>query len=547
MGNQPYELNPPGRERTSGNRPPTIANLPAVPVPVAGAPRSATGSHQCPNCGAWTPIGSSICAECGVRLQPKPQKVRCRLCGANAPASLVICPHCGRELQAAPSRILSWGAPVVLVALALLILAPRWENGNPLPWVQSGFDAGRTWVNEMAQRLDPQITIATLPETVVDGQGLDNTAILPTNNQVNPFSGDAERTNVGDQTLVSTTPLTGSQETNGQGAPAAANQAPQAMDAAVVTPTATLAEPTAPVVVPPTATSAAPPPTPTATPMPATPTSPPSATATPRQPTPSAIVESLPVVTTPDKALVAASVITNNGGITTGTILQPTATIPLPTPTPIPPTATATPAAVTYTVRAGDTPAEIAGQFGITINELLAANGLTLNDARRLRVGQVLTIVTAATPAPTPTSTTASATATPTLPAAPTATNTPASTVRVDAPVLRSPENGSFLSCNSNNALIWLPVAYIRESDQYLLHLGFLNGYNGDGSEQVTWVLEQWRPANVTLWDLDSGLCSLAPQGYGRQWRWYVEVVEAAGSGWQPVSPPSAVGRFSWN
>jgi hypothetical protein len=201
---------------------------------------------------------------------------------------------------------------------------------------------------------------------------------------------------------------------------------------------------------------------------------------------------------------------------------------------------------VTYTVRAGDTPAEIAGQFGITVNELLATNGLSLNDARRLRVGQVLTIAVAATPAP-PTPTTASATATPTLPAAPTVTDTPASAVRVDAPVLRSPENGSFLSCNSDNALIWLPVAYIRESDQYLLHLGFLAGYNGDGSEQVTWVLEQWRPSNVTLWDLDNGLCSLAPQAYGREWRWYVEVVEAAGSGWQPVSPPSAIGRFSWN
>jgi len=95
--------------------------------------------------------------------------------------------------------------------------------------------------------------------------------------------------------------------------------------------------------------------------------------------------------------------------------------------------------------------------------------------------------------------------------------------------------------------LIWLPVAFIRDSDQYLLHLGFLNGYNADGSEQVTWILEQWRPANVTLWDLDEGLCGLAPQAFGRQWRWYVEVVEAAGSGWQPVSPPSVIGGFSWN
>lgn len=549
MGNQPYELNPTGRERASGNRPPTIANLPAVPVPVVGAPRPASGSHQCPNCGAWTPIGSSICAECGVRLQPKPQKVRCRLCGANAPASLVICPQCGRELQPAPSRVLSWGAPVVLVVLALLIFAPRWESDNPFRWAQSGFGAGRSWVNEMAQRLDPQITISTLPETVAQGQDLDNTAILPTDNQVNPIVDGAERDSTGDQTPSNTTPLTGSQETNSQDAPADANQASQLMEAVIVTPTATLVEPTAttPIVAQPTATTATPQPTPTATIVPATPTSPPSVTATPRQPTPSAIVEAIPVVTTPDNTLVAANVITSSEGGAAGTILQPTATLPLPTPTPIPPTATATPAAVIYTVKAGDTPAEIAERYGITVNELLAVNGLSLNDARRLRVGQVLTIAAAATPAPSPTPTTAGATATPTLPAAPTATSTPPSAVRVDAPVLRSPENGSFLSCNSNNALIWLPVAYIRESDQYLLHLGFLSGYNGDGSEQVTWVLEQWRPSNVTLWDLDNGLCSLAPQAYGREWRWYVEVVEAAGNGWQPVSPPSAIGRFSWN
>ena len=95
--------------------------------------------------------------------------------------------------------------------------------------------------------------------------------------------------------------------------------------------------------------------------------------------------------------------------------------------------------------------------------------------------------------------------------------------------------------------MTWLPVAYIRESDQYLLHLGFLSGYNGDGSEQVTWILEQWRPANVTQWDLDKGLCGLAPQAFGRQWRWKVEVVEASGNDWQPVSPPSAIWGFSWN
>ena len=554
MSNQPYESNPSDRDRAGGNRPPTIANLPAVPIPVAGAPRPTVGSHQCPNCGAWTPVGSSICAECGVRIQPKPQKVRCRLCGANAPTSLVICPRCGRELQPAPSRVLTWGAPTVLVLLFLLTLAPRWESNNPLGWVQRQVGAGRDWVDQMAQQLDPQITISTLPETVADTQVLEPVGALQAENPgTTPPVNSGNNGAIEQSVLITTSTLSNAGATDQRNSGNAGQSAPLLPEPAVVTPTTIIVAPTATAPPPPviklTATNVAPAPTATATTAPATPTNPPSATATPRNTTVSAIVQALPVVTTPVDTLVAAGVTTDSVPVTAKSILQPTPT--LPSPTPEPPTATATPSAVTYTVRAGDTPGAIADRYGLTVNELLAANGLSLNDARRLRVGQVLLIAGAATPAPTATPTTASATATtsptPTLPAAPTATNTPASTVRVDAPLLRSPENGSFLSCNSNNSLIWLPVAYIRESDQYLLHLGFLSGYNGDGSEQVTWVLEQWRPANVTLWDLDNGLCSLAPQAYGRQWRWYVEVVEAAGSDWQPVSPASVIGRFSWN
>ena len=87
----------------------------------------------------------------------------------------------------------------------------------------------------------------------------------------------------------------------------------------------------------------------------------------------------------------------------------------------------------------------------------------------------------------------------------------------------------------------------MREEDRYLLHLGFLNGYNTDGSENVVWILEQQQPPNATIWRMDEGLCSLAPQNYGRQWRWYVEVVEPVGTGWQSVSLPSSIWMFSWN
>jgi len=44
----------------------------------------------------------------------------------------------------------------------------------------------------------------------------------------------------------------------------------------------------------------------------------------------------------------------------------------------------------TYTVQEGDSPASIAAQYGITADELMAANGIT--DPASLQVGQVLTI-----------------------------------------------------------------------------------------------------------------------------------------------------------
>lgn len=211
-------------------------------------------------------------------------------------------------------------------------------------------------------------------------------------------------------------------------------------------------------------------------------------------------------------------------------------------------------ATVTYVIKSGDTPSSIAAIYDISVNELLAANGLGLEDARRLRVGQELVIPTGEQSAPAATPTTANNVPTNTPASAPTTlstatvpTATPATTIRLDAPQLRSPESGAFLSCGGNNALIWLPVSFIREDDTYLLHLGFVNGYNTDGTDVIAWVLEQQLSANETIWRMDEGLCSLAPQEFGRQWRWYVEVVEQGATGLQRVSIPSATWSFSWN
>jgi hypothetical protein len=147
------------------------------------------------------------------------------------------------------------------------------------------------------------------------------------------------------------------------------------------------------------------------------------------------------------------------------------------------------------------------------------------------------TAVATATPQPT------SAPAT----SAPAATTAATSTMRLDAPVLRSPENGVAVQCGSAQQLAWNPVSFIQPTDVYMVHLGYVNGRDANGAEQVVWVLAQPRPANVTLWQLDDSLCGLAPLNYGRQWRWYVDIAEKATDDTLiPVSPPSPTWGFVW-
>ena len=79
----------------------------------------------------------------------------------------------------------------------------------------------------------------------------------------------------------------------------------------------------------------------------------------------------------------------------------PTATLPDPLPDArIVGQATARPSGNRYIVQAGDNPSSIAAQFGITVEELLAANGIT--DPTGLFAGQELIIPGGGTPLPTP-------------------------------------------------------------------------------------------------------------------------------------------------
>lgn len=89
------------------------------------------------------------------------------------------------------------------------------------------------------------------------------------------------------------------------------------------------------------------------------------------------------------------------GGVTDGfagqgvaSRLPPAATapavIPTPTPTAPSPTPTVTPVASTHTVVAGETAYSVARKYGLTVQELAAANGLS--ESATIRLGQRLTI-----------------------------------------------------------------------------------------------------------------------------------------------------------
>jgi LysM repeat protein len=221
--------------------------------------------------------------------------------------------------------------------------------------------------------------------------------------------------------------------------------------------------------------------------------------------------------------------------------IQPGDELNIPAPTPEgAPTATPAPAPATYTVRPGDTMLAIALRSDVTVEDLLAANGMTINDARTLQPGDELVIpgtegAATATPAATATGAASSAT-----------TPAPENSVRVDAPRLRSPENGTAVSCSGQSALTWLQVPSVRPTDLYMVHLGYVNSIGSDGNEEIIWVISQQRPVSATEWQLDTDLCGLAPNTAGKQWRWFVDVVETTTEGLRSVSPASPVWGFTW-
>jgi LysM repeat protein len=107
----------------------------------------------------------------------------------------------------------------------------------------------------------------------------------------------------------------------------------------------------------------------------------------------------------PVAGLLVVGLLSACAGFVSDQTLGPTQTPALPTPrptftprptptlavaTPLPAQPMATPTAVFYVVQAGDTLIPIANRFGVSVAELIAANGI--QDATRLQVGQRLII-----------------------------------------------------------------------------------------------------------------------------------------------------------
>lgn len=105
----------------------TDASTGAAPARGSAAQARSWNAKRCPSCDTPVLYNQTVCAECGTRLTPHVTKVRCRQCGKRATSDHVICPHCGRALRAAPSRLLTIGAPLLLVGaltLAIIVRSP---------------------------------------------------------------------------------------------------------------------------------------------------------------------------------------------------------------------------------------------------------------------------------------------------------------------------------------------------------------------------------------------------------------------------------------
>jgi LysM repeat protein len=524
----------------------------------------------CPECGEHVQGQVDACPACGANLAQAPKQIRCMHCHTTASSELVICPGCGRELREAPPKLMTYGVPALLALLLVTLIATQWQRVSPIAWARTNLVRGVGLVENISASIEPEMVIVMTPivEETPDSAFIvmsgDDAVISDTQAVALAPNSDASNGAVS-ESLVAESVITPIPDANATPsgevsilAAAVAEESPVGVGGPEATPEPVGASMQANVAAEalPTETPAfTDTPLPTDTPLATATSLPPTATLEPTvvravqptfTPTPTwtvmagdanakrgvataqatATSEAARLVVLPTEPVVAAGGMAQVAALAANETTLPTS---LPTSTATPtlvvtplPTPTSTP--VVYQVKAGDTLVTIAASYDVGVDELMAANSMSEQDVYGIQPGQMLFV-----PVPTP--------------------EPVASSIRVDAPVLLVPPADATVGCATGGTLMWQRVQFVKDSDKYVLHLGFVNGQDSNGQESITWVLAQSGPVTQTEWTLDTGLCDLTPADFGHQWRWWVEVVEGGGEnggGTVPVSPPSEVRGFTW-
>jgi LysM repeat protein len=569
----------------------------ASPISIGTARTLKTEATTCPECGEHVHRQTGACPGCGEDLGHSPKQIRCMHCSTPASSELVICPGCGRELREAPPKFMTMGAPALLALLLLVLIATQWDRASPIMWARSNLVRGVTLVEDLGASIEPEVLIVMTPiiMTPIAGDGVDNgidnsnsvvvvadapvvsdgpvvvalIAAEPTPASVSEDAtladasvADESPVGVGGPQLtkaaaeVEEAEIDAAQDAGIQEALTDASVATAIIDATPVPPATQSAEELESArmgdmaaAMESDAESPSNTPTPTWTvQVTGQSTVQPTSQATSQavvQPVDtassnaSAALVAVPATVTSTPSAEAAGGVARVAGLSANGPASQSSTVPSAsdagsaTATPIvvaspSPTPTVTP--VVYQVRPGDTLVTIAARYNVEVEALMDVNEISAQEVFAIQPGQMLFV-----PVAVPVETAASAAISTTL------------ELRVEAPKLVLPVEAATIGCRTGGILVWQRVQFVKDSDKYVLHLGFVNGRSADGQENVAWVVSQAVPVTMTEWSLDTSLCDLAPAEFGNQWRWWVEVAQQVDGRLESVSPPSAIRGFTWN